>query len=298
MLGVVKLVVMIAAMGFASSARAETNAPALDKLKVIESNTEGRLGVFAINTQNGHIVHYRADQVFPTQCTSKTIGVAAVLKKSTSDPSLLSRKIVYSKSDLDKGKWNPITKDHVEEGMTVSELCAAAISFSDSTAMNLLLKTIGGIKGMNDFARSTGDDSFRQDNDWPGESYSGGEGNLKDSSTPKAMVEILRKITIDQTLDRPQRDLLASWLINTKTGAARIRAAAPKNWIVGNKTGTGSVYGSTNDLAIIWPPKHEPILIGIFYTSNNKNAVVREDVISAATKVIIDEFMERDSNLF
>ena len=62
---------------------------------------------------------------------------------------------------------------------------------------------------------------------------------MKDSSTPQAMVESFRKITIDKTLDRPQRDLLTTWLINTQTGAARIRSSIPNGWIVGNKTGTG-----------------------------------------------------------
>ncbi|QQV75253.1 Beta-lactamase Toho-1 [Rickettsia tillamookensis] len=210
------LLVMLPFFGVTLNAFAETNSSVSDKLKNIESNTEGRLGVFAINTENGHIIKYRADEIFPTQCTSKTIGVAAVLKKSMSDPSLLLQRITYSKKDFELGGWSPITEKHVSEGMTVKELCSAAISFSDNTAMNLLLKTIGGIQGMNDFARSIGDTSFRQDNDWPA----------------------------DKTLDRPQRDF---------------RSSIPNGWIVGNKTGTGGAYGSTNDLAIIWPPKHTPI---------------------------------------
>ena len=172
--------------------------------------------------------------------------------------------MTYSKKDLDLGKWNPITEKHISEGMTVKELCSAAISLSDNTAMNLLLKTIGGIQGMNDFACSIGDPSFRQDNDWPAEAYSGGESNVNDSSTPQAMVESFRKIIIENTLDRPQRDLLTTWLITTQTGAARIRSSIPNGWIVGNKTGTGGAYGSTNDLAIVWPPKHGPLLIGIY----------------------------------
>ncbi len=154
------LVVMLAFCGGTLNAFAETSSSVSDKLKNIESNTEGRLGVFAINTENGHVIKYRADEIFPTQCTSKVMGVAAVLKKSMSDPSLLSQRITYSKKDLDLGEWNPITEKHISEGMTVKELCSAAISLSDNTAMNLLLKTIGGIQGMNDFASSIGNTSL------------------------------------------------------------------------------------------------------------------------------------------
>lgn len=299
LLNILKLSLILVLLLFGSilDVFAKTEYSIANKLKNIEANTEGRLGVFAINTENGHIIKYRADEIFPTQCTSKVIGVAAVLKKTISNPSLLSQKITYSKEDLDFGKWNPITEKHISEGMTVKDLCSAAISFSDNTAMNLLLKTIGGVEGMNDFARSIDDFSFRQDNDWPKEAYSGGDGNMQDSSTPQAMVESLRKIIIEQALNRPQRDLLTTWLINAQTGSKRIRASVPKNWIVGNKTGTGGAYGSTNDLAIIWPPMHSPILMGIYYTSNNPKATNREDVLSASTKALIEEFTRRDSKL-
>jgi len=181
--------------------------------------------------------------------------------------------------------------------MTIKDLCSAAISFSDNTAMNLLLREIGDINGMNDFAFSISNQSFRQDNDWPLESYSGGYDNFKDSSTPRDMVESFKKIMIDDILDRPQRDLLTTWLINTQTGLNRIRSSIPNNWIVGNKTGTGSTYGSTNDIAIIFPPKHKPIFIGIYYISNNKEAEKREDILSNATRFIIEEFILKDSKL-
>lgn len=277
------------------NAHAQSNFSVIDKLKNLESSTEGRLGIFAINIGNGQIIEYRASEVFPMGCTSKVMGVSAVLKKSMSDPSLLSTKVKYSKEDLKS--WSPVTEKYVSEGMTIQELCAASISFSDNTAMDLLLKPLGGVQGINDFARSIGDLSFRQDNDWPLEAFSGGVNNLKDSSTPKAMVESLRKLTIGKILDKAQRDLLTIWLINTNTGAARIRSGVPKNWVVGNKTGTGAAYGSTNDLAIIWPAKHEPLLIGIYYTTDNEKAIKREDVVSAATKLIIEEFIRNDKKL-
>jgi beta-lactamase class A len=267
----------------------------IDKFSVLESNTEGRLGVFALNTANDYEIEYRANQVFPTGCTSKVIGVSAVLRKSMSDPTLLLTNVKYSNEELDG--WSPITGKNVTTGMTIQDLCAASISYSDNTAMNLLLKTIDGVQGMNVFARSIGDISFRQDNDWPTEAYSGGANNLKDSSTPKSMVESLYKLTLGNALDKPQRDLLISWLIDTKTGVNRIRSAIPKGWIIGNKTGTGALYGSTNDLAIVWPPNHAPILMGIYYTSDIDHAQKREDVVAEATRILVEEFINQDITL-
>jgi beta-lactamase class A len=277
-----------------SNAQNQSDLSIENKLKNLESSTEGRLGIYAINTENGHVIEYRSDEAFPMGCTSKVMGVSALLKKSMSDPSLLSTKVKYSKENLEN--WSPVTEKYVSEGMTIQDLCAASISYSDNTAMNLLLKPLGGVQGINEFARSIGNLSFRQDNDWPLEAYSGGINNLKDSSTPKAMVESLRKLTMGNILDKYQRDLLIAWLIDAKTESARgrIRAGVPNSWTVANKTGTGAKYGSTNDLAIIWPLKHEPLLIGVYYTTNNQNSVKREDVVSAATKLAVEELIKAD----
>ncbi len=298
LLNTIKLIIIVVLISFCNISSAlnytKNNFTILNKLKNLESGTEGRLGIFAVNTENEHVIKYRANEIFPTGCTSKTIGVAAVLKKCMINPSILSKRIKYTKEEL--AEWSPVTKKYVLDGMTVQELCAASISLSDNTAMNLLLKLIGGIQGMNDFARYIGDYSFRQDNDWPAEAFSGGAGNLKDSSTPKAMVESFRKLTLGKVLDRPQRDLFTTWLINTQTGSARIRSGIPEGWIVGDKTGSGA-YGSTNDLAIVWPPKHAPVLIGIYYTSDNSKATRREDVLCTATRFLIEEFVKKDKKL-
>lgn len=261
---------------------------AIDKLKALESSTEGRIGIFAMSTANDRTIEYRADEIFPTGCTSKVIGVSAVLKKSMSDPSLLLTNMKYSEEELDE--WCPVTKEHVSSGMTIQDLCGASISLSDNTAMNLLLKIIGGVQGMNDFARSIGDVSFRQDNGWPAEAFSGGTDNVKDSSTPKSMVESLRKLTLGEVLDKPQKDLLIAWLINTQTGKQRIKSAVPNGWTVGHKTGSGGAYGTTNDLAIIWPPGCAPILMGVYYTTPNEHAERREDIVAGAAKILIEEF--------
>ena len=82
------------------------------------------------------------------------------------------------------------------------------------------------------------------------------------------MVESLHKLAIVDVLGASERNMLVTWLINSKNGPNRIRASVPSQWIVGSKTGTGSLYGTTNDIAILWPPNnHAPILIGVFYTS-------------------------------
>lgn len=262
------------------------------QLAELEASSKGRIGVYAINMANNTHLGYRANERFPTGCTSKVIGVAAILNKSMNDSVLLSQRISYSKKDLTS--WNPITEKHLSSGMTVEQLCAASISYSDNTAMNLLVKQMGGLDQMTFFAHSLGNTSFRQDNGWPEEAYSGGKGDLKDSSTPKDMANSLQKLAFTDVLAKPQREMLISWLKANTTGDFRIRAGLPKGWIVADKTGTGGAYGTTNDLGIIWPPKCAPIILAIYYTNDAKNAVKREDVVASATQLLINKLAQSD----
>ena len=262
------------------------------QLAELEASSGGRIGVSATNTANNKHVQYRAHERFPMGCTSKVMGVSAILKKSMTDHSLLQQKMTYTKNDLTD--WAPITQKYLADGMTIGELSAAAISYSDNTAMNLLVKKLGGLQEINAFARSIGNNMFRADNDWPKEAESGGLGNLYDTSTPAAMEKSLQKLTLGNSLGLPQREQLVTWLKNNTTGDARIRAGTPKGWTVGDKTGTGSYYGTTNDIAVIWPPKCAPIVIAIYFTQNKKDAAKRDDVIASATRILLNEFAHTD----
>jgi beta-lactamase class A len=263
------------------------------EIRDLEKISKGRIGISAINTANNAVIHYRDDERFPMGCTSKVLGVAAILKKNELQSSFMEEKIKFAKKDI--LDWAPITSQHLADGMTVTELCAAAISYSDNTAMNLLTKKLNGPQGINNFARSIGDTQFQLDHWWPDEARSGPEGF--DSSTPSAMRESLFKIVLGDVLKSGQREQLATWLKKNTTGNYRIRAGVPKNWIVGDKTGTGFYYGTTNDIAIIWPPGHPPLVLAIFYTSQNKNSSKREDVIAAATRLVIRSFAHDDRQL-
>jgi beta-lactamase class A len=290
------LVIIVSSLYLAcapSLAAAQKNAQSTSiqkKLAELEASSGGRIGIYAINTANGTRLQYHANERFPMGCTSKVIGVATILNKSKSDGSLLSQKVSYTKKDLTN--WNPITEKHLTTGMTVAELCAASISYSDNAAMNLLVKKMGGLEQMNVFARSIHNDSFRQDNGWPEEAFSGGQGNLNDSATPKSMANSLQKLAFTDALAKPQRELLISWLKATTTGDFRIRAGVPKGWVVADKTGTGSAYGTTNDIGIIWPPKCAPIILAVYYTSDDKKAVKREDIVASVTRIVLSDLVK------
>lgn len=258
---------------------------AQQKLADLEKLYGGRLGVYAINTVNNHRILYRAAARFPMCSTSKMMGVAAILHKSQNDPKFLNQRIHYNKEDL--VVYSPVTADHVENGMTIAELCAATLTMSDNTAINLLMKQIGGPKGVTAFARSIGDRRFRLDR-WEPELNSALPGDMQDTSTPLAMATSLQRLGLESGLLHAQREQLQFWLKNNKTGDLRIRAGVPQSWVVGDKTGTCK-FGTTNDIGIIWPPNGLPIVLAIYFTQNEENAAPREDILASVTRIIMSE---------
>lgn len=278
-------VTAIAAVNTSTSA---TMQPELSKL---EASSGGRLGVFAINTADNTQIQNRADERFPMDSTMKVMVAAAILKQSMTDADLLQKRVTYTKADI--VYWSPMTEQHLKDGMTMSELCAAAISHSDSTAVNLLIKQLGGPAAVTAFARSIGNSAFRLDRMEP-DLNTAIPGDPRDTTTPEAMSKSLQTLVLGDALGAPQRELLQTWLKATTTGDARIRAGAPKGWIVGDKTGTGG-YGTTNDIGVIWPPHCSPIVLSIYYAQNKKDADKNDAIIASATSTVINQFAKTDA---
>lgn len=261
-----------------------------EKLAELEASSSGRLGVFALNTANNQSIQYRAEERFPMHSTSKAIVAAAILKQSMTDNLLLQQKITYSKEDLANLGYIPITQQHIASGMTIQELCAAAM-LSDDGAMNFLMKQLGGPSAVTAFARSIGDQTFRLDRYEP--ELNSAPGDIRDTTTPAAMADSLQRLTLGDALGQPQRAQFQTWLKDNTTGDRRIRAGVPKGWVVGDKTG-GANYGTTNDIGVIWPPNCAPIVVTIFYTETAIDAPRREDIVAKTTQILVDEFAKTD----
>lgn len=254
------------------------------RLAQLEGSFAGRLGVAAINTGTGAVLNYRGAERFPLCSTFKAMLAGAILQRSVLTPGLLQERISYRKSDL--VSYSPISEQHVQDGMTVAELCAATVQYSDNGAANLLMKLLDGPEGVTTFARSIGDHHFRLER-WETELNSAIPGDLRDTTTPQAMAHSLQKLVLGEALPAPQRQQLQDWLRGNTTGATRIRAGVPANWPVGDKTGTGD-YGTTNDVAVLWPAGKAPVVVALYLTQNAKDAAPRNETLAQATRIVVD----------
>lgn len=252
----------------------------------LENKYQGKYGIYVLNTANGKVIEHRANERFPFCSTSKIMIVAAVLKLSMQNDSLLSKRINFTNQELQSSGYAPITQQYTKTGMTVEQLCQAAISYSDNAAANILIKLAGGPGAITRFARSIGDKDFRLDRTEP-ELNSAIPGDQRDASTPKSMALSLQKLLLGNALDEKQKQLLTSWLIQNTTGDQKIRAAVPTTWVVGDKTGSGD-FGTSNDLAIAWPPNNKPIIIAVYFTQPTQaNLADSNQVVALAAQKII-----------
>ncbi len=254
-----------------------------DRLIELERRFEARLGVYASDTGTGRELAYRADERFAMCSVFKALAAAAVLDRAPRGH--LDERVHYRESDL--AAFSPIAEQHVGDGMTIRELCDAAVRYSDNTAGNLLLADLGGPAEITAFARSLGDDVTRLDRTEP-ELNSAIPGDERDTTTPRAIAGSVRTLVLGDRLDPADRALFTEWLVGNTTGDERIRAGVPAGWRVGDKTGTGS-YATANDVAVVWPPGAAPIALAIMTSRANEDAEVDNALIADAAAVAAQE---------
>ncbi len=265
-------------------ATAVTNGQPNVRFSALEQDLQGRLGVHALDTGSGKSLGYRQDERFAMCSTFKAIAAAAILARNANQPGFLQQRIRYTKTDL--VFYSPVTEKHLDDGMTLEELSAATVIYSDNSAANLMLQQIGGPAGLTRYARSIGDTSFRLDR-WETELNEAMEGDPRDTTTPGAMTATLNRLVLGSALPAHERQLLTGWLVACATGATRIRAGVPAGWKVGDKTGTGG-FGSANDVGVIWPAGRAPIVLSIFTVQKTTDAKARADIVAAATRVVVE----------
>jgi beta-lactamase class A len=254
-------------------------------LEQLEKERGGRLGVAIVDTQSTRQGGYRAEERFPMCSTFKLLAVAAVLTRVDKGNDQLDRRIKFESTEVVVD--SPVTRNRVGgDGMTIEEICQAAMTFSDDTAGNLLLSTLGGPDGLTAYARSLGDTVTRLDRIEPDLNESK-PGDLRDTTSPAAMLSNIRTLVARNELTLASKQRLTEWLVGNKTGDKRLRAGLPRNWRIGDKTGAGE-SGTTNDVAVLWPsPDRPPVFVSVYLTGSSVDGEHRNATLAMVGAVIM-----------
>ncbi len=249
----------------------------------LETASGGRLGVAFLDTGSGRRSGHRSNERFPLCSTFKVLACGAVLSRVDAGQEDLNRRIVFESRDV--VTYSPVTKDRVGRGgMTLGELCEAALTQSDNTAGNLILASLGGPSAVTTYARSVGDLSTRLDR-IETDLNEATPGDLRDTTTPDAMAGDLLSLVVGDRLSARSREQLTTWLVSNQTGGAKLRAGLPQDWRIGDKTGGGD-WGTTNDVAVVWPPGRKPLIVCVYLTETKASFADRNATIAAVGRAI------------
>ncbi|WP_409363660.1 class A beta-lactamase [Bradyrhizobium sp. AUGA SZCCT0431] len=256
----------------------------IDEIRRLERESGGRLGVCVLETATGARHVHRGDERFPMCSTFKALAAAAVLARVDAGKEQLTRRITFDASAIVVN--SPVTEKHVgSDGMTLAEICDAAMTRSDNTAGNLLLASIGGPAGLTAFARGLGDQVTRLDRDEPSLNQALPD-DPRDTTTPNAMASNFEKLVLGTgALSAASREQLTAWLVANKTGDTRLRAGFAKGWRVGDKTGAGD-HGTNNHVAVVWPPDGAPVIVAAYLTGATVPSAQQNATIASIARAV------------
>ncbi|HEY0800348.1 MAG TPA: class A beta-lactamase [Steroidobacteraceae bacterium] len=254
-------------------------------LTTYERQAGGRIGLYAENLSTGAKIAWRANERFVMCSTFKASLVALVLTRIDRGQDQLEQMIPYGLGDIPDDWYAPVAKQNVAKGvMSVGDMCAAAVEYSDNTCANLLLARVGGPAALTAFWRSTGDTMTRLDHNEPLLNRSP-PGDPRDTTTPFAMAGTLRRLVLGKVLSPISRERLTGWMLNCKTGGNRLRGGLPKDWSIGDKTGNNGEDAS-GDIAVAWRKPDVPVLICAYTQGGSPTASQVEAVFAEIGRIV------------
>lgn len=321
-----KAVLLLSTAGFASPvvtvAYAESGTSGSfsgfqSKLDDLASRAQpGSFGAVVLDFNTGESWGVNADHAFPMMSVFKAPLGAAVLAKVDAGEMSLQQTIAITRADLRLGA-SKLAEDFKGDSMTftVEQLLGDAVSRSDNTAADMLVKLVGGPHAVTDYLRAHDITGMRVDldeggvehifsglgsasqppaNETAGEKderlWRGYQAYLADPrnrSTPAAATDFLRMLWNGELLSAASTKQLLD-LLYAQTTPARLRAGLPEGVRLADKCGTSiSLRGVTaafNDIGILtWPDGHT-VIISAFLTASQAPQAERQKLFVALAR--------------
>lgn len=257
-------------LGF-NSALGSDETPLMRLARFYEEQNKGRIGIQILDPANSRIWSWRANERF-LMCSSFKASLAAyVLARCDRREDSLTRRLPYTERDIGT-MYAPVAKASLTAGsLSIAALCAGAVTLSDNTCANLLLRHIGGPQALTAFWRRIGDSVSRLDAYEPILNRPALDQNANTTS-PAALASTLHTLIFGDTLHPASRALLRNWMIGCKTGLNRLRSGFPDGWAIGDKTGNNG-YDIAVDIAFAQPAERPqtPITVTVMTSGGIPN---------------------------
>jgi beta-lactamase class A len=238
--------------------------PLEQHLAALVAANPGNVGIAAVDLASGEMVSVHGNEPFPMASTVKIAIAANYLAQ-----------VEVGRRSLD---------DQIR-GRSARSLMDAMLIHSDNRATDILLADLGGPRTIQKWLNQNGITGLRIDRSIarlladPRDLR-----DIRDSATPIAMVDLLRRLDSGAMLRPSSRSYLLSVMARCQTGKNRIRGLLPLGTPVAHKTGTLNNY--TSDVGFITLPNGRRIAVAMFARSGAN----RPGTIALAARAIFDSF--------
>ena len=261
----------------------------------IAKDAKGKVGVAAVVFETGENASLNGTQRFPMQSVYKLPIAMAILKQVDNGKLSMDQEVEITKDDfVAAGQRSPI-RDANPNGakMKLWKVVEAAISESDGTASDVLMRLAGGPDevqkyvgelGITDMAIKNTEKEFASD--W--------KVQYDNSSTPPGAVALLTELKEARSIPLANISLIRDFMNESPTGPNRLRGLLPENTYVAHKTGTSGsrdgITAATNDIGIIYLPNGKYMAIAVFVADSPADEKTREGVIAKIAKAAWDRW--------
>src|SRR6476620_6679738 len=221
------------------------------------------VGIAALDLNSGETVSIKGNTPFPMASTVK-VAVAALYL-----------------AQVDNGQRS---LDDVIDGQSARSLMRRMLVHSDNQATDILLADLGGPSAVHDWLQNNGVKGLRVDRTISELLRSKRDlWDRRDSSTPVAMVDLLKRIYRAELIKPQSRNFLLDLMAQCQTGRNRMKALLP-GVPVEHKTGT--LDGLADDVGFITMPDGHRLAVAIFARGGTN----RPRTIAEAARAIYDGF--------
>jgi beta-lactamase class A len=260
----------------------------------IAKEAKGTVGVSVLNIETKKSISYNGNLHLPMQSVMKFPIAITVLHEIDLGKFKIDQLIYISKNDLPK-TYSPLRDKYPNGNVDVSirELLSYMVSQSDNDACDILLKTLGGTRKVEDYMHSLGikntsvkASEFQMAQAW----------NVQFTNwcEPVAMTQLLNIAFRPNFLSQNSHTYLWQMLQETITGPKQIKGLLPVGTLVAHKTGRSStneqgITAATNDVGVINLPNGRHLAIAVFISNSPTDLAMRESIIARIAKAAYDD---------
>lgn len=297
-----------------------------DDLVNLGQGFAGSLGIAVIDIEDGALMQFNGTQPFPQQSISKLWVAMTALDMVDQGTLSLDEPVTIRREDLTlfHQPIRAIVMEHGSFATTYGELLYRAITQSDNTANDRLLRRVGGPEAVEAFIRRNdiqgvrfGTDERTKQSEIAGLTwnpvYSLGRSfydarervparerqaafenyiaDPSDGASAKGMARALEMLARGELLSDASTQFLIDTISHTKSGPKRLKGGVPEGWSIAHKTGTGQEYlgeqAGFNDVAILTAPDGARYAIAVLVGSTRAPFDQRFAMMQGVTQAVV-----------